>query len=747
MFDIPDEKIFMDSVHGYIRIPKVFVDNIIDTSEFQRLRYIDQTGMRILYPSAKHDRFSHSLGVYHLGRIAVDSLLLNFKESKHWNILGNNDRFVFWAKNKVLFLIACLLHDVGHSPFSHSLEKFLYVDDLNLEVDIGITGDESVDFRRAPNHEKMSARFVLDKFMKPIEDVLCSLNVLHYPKPSEQIYAEHTKKSDLIDSCDIDNDVKFIARMILGVKYSNYEEEAQIRNCFIELLNSSNFDVDKLDYIVRDTKMSGISNTTLDIERLLGSLTIVPTTKYVNYEFDDISGDFTHGVLIKDFEQKETECVTIIGEADSPVRIMKGKVIIKAGSRFSLEQPRNAPQTLINLGNAEFDNKSEIYINSVRLLPSSVEPDKIVAGGGSASVACRIVNAHIISTKDFVFTMGENEQEIGTYEIMTKAMTDAEICHLSLNAQARMNSCWFKGKIIGTCTTEILEDILGRSNQKSTPSIFTGFSIGFKKQAMSIISNVTEARNYLYLWIYAHHKVVYYANFLVGELSQHAAAKITKKKLRELLCYDNLTERDDTYMISLFRSLNDGIETKELYNEFSTRKYKRSLFKSLAEYDAEFKDFNDLEKMEIKKLLESSSADIPDMESPQTLKYGFVKKDILDEMSLPFLNELLWVDASLSPKSIDSHAVFICFSPSKVVMMDRLPVLETKELSKKSTAHYFYLYYTIDDIRFNEYEKEHSDDMKTEKEHIIEGIITYINKEFSKQKKEIAAMETGDSLQ
>ena len=58
MFDIPGVKTFMDVVHGYIQIPHCFVEHIIDTLYFQRLRNIDQTGMRILYPNAKHDRFS-----------------------------------------------------------------------------------------------------------------------------------------------------------------------------------------------------------------------------------------------------------------------------------------------------------------------------------------------------------------------------------------------------------------------------------------------------------------------------------------------------------------------------------------------------------------------------------------------------------------------------------------------------------------------------------------------------------------
>ncbi len=115
MFKISGKKVFMDSIHGYINVPKCFVDNLIDTEHFQRLRNIDQTGMRILYPNAKHDRFSHSLGVFHLGQKAVNALLENFFQDKYWKIDENdtdNQTTLYWAKNKILFLIACLLHDI-----------------------------------------------------------------------------------------------------------------------------------------------------------------------------------------------------------------------------------------------------------------------------------------------------------------------------------------------------------------------------------------------------------------------------------------------------------------------------------------------------------------------------------------------------------------------------------------------------------------------------------------------------------
>ncbi len=67
-------KIFKDSVHGYINVPTLYVKYLIDNEYFQRLRNIEQTGMRVLYPAAKHDRFSHSLGVFHLGQKAVEAL-------------------------------------------------------------------------------------------------------------------------------------------------------------------------------------------------------------------------------------------------------------------------------------------------------------------------------------------------------------------------------------------------------------------------------------------------------------------------------------------------------------------------------------------------------------------------------------------------------------------------------------------------------------------------------------------------
>ena len=63
-----------DPLYGYIIIPNEIVKNVIDTAPFQRLRRITQTSYSPLYASAVHNRFVHSLGVYHLGRIAAETL-------------------------------------------------------------------------------------------------------------------------------------------------------------------------------------------------------------------------------------------------------------------------------------------------------------------------------------------------------------------------------------------------------------------------------------------------------------------------------------------------------------------------------------------------------------------------------------------------------------------------------------------------------------------------------------------------
>ncbi|MBT3201025.1 MAG: HD domain-containing protein [Phycisphaerales bacterium] len=246
-------KKFRDPVHGYIAIPEDFCAYIIDTPVFQRLREIEQTGMRVLYPGARHCRFSHSLGTYHLGTRAFRHFRENAKASFE-NVSPGQ-----WDSYGKTFSIACLLHDCAHAPFSHTFEH--YYDYVNgpvlsrLESPLLAAADDK-DFQndftdptasKPSAHEKASAILLLTYFSKPVSR--------------------------------LDGNPLLAARMILGCKHLDPKSNNQkLENCLISFLNGS-VDVDKLDYILRDTWASGVDNVSIDIDRLLSSISYDPAKK------------------------------------------------------------------------------------------------------------------------------------------------------------------------------------------------------------------------------------------------------------------------------------------------------------------------------------------------------------------------------------------------------------------------------------------------------------------------------------
>ncbi|GGG78824.1 phosphohydrolase [Parapedobacter pyrenivorans] len=106
------KKIINDPVYGFISIPSGFIFDLIQHPYFQRLRYIKQVSMtHLVYPGALHTRFQHALGAMHLMALAIETL-----RGKDVAISDEEEEAV---------LAAILLHDIGHGPFSHSLEHTL----------------------------------------------------------------------------------------------------------------------------------------------------------------------------------------------------------------------------------------------------------------------------------------------------------------------------------------------------------------------------------------------------------------------------------------------------------------------------------------------------------------------------------------------------------------------------------------------------------------------------------------------
>ncbi len=256
-----DKKI-KDPIYGYVKIPVEYMEEIIDKAEFQRLRRILQTSYSPLYSSAIHNRFVHSIGVFHLGSIAAETLRkeMNAKELLSGDVAEQMIR---------VYRLACLLHDVGHAPFSHTGECFYkneVFQSVELHARIGeLVGDKDfttellkMESNAAAPHELMSVIIGLKVFGKSVG----------------------SRK-----------DKEFFARCITGYLYMDGTKENQIRNCFITMLNSKVIDVDRLDYLIRDAYITGFATINIDYQRLLKALTIVEyKEKYqIAYKKDAVS--------------------------------------------------------------------------------------------------------------------------------------------------------------------------------------------------------------------------------------------------------------------------------------------------------------------------------------------------------------------------------------------------------------------------------------------------------------------------
>ncbi len=733
MYNLGSNKIFMDSVHGYINVPKIFVDRIIDTELFQRLRNIDQTGMRMLYPNAKHDRFSHSLGVFYLGNKASNSLLEKFKLETHWNVFDKEeDNEKFWIKNEVLFLLACLLHDIGHTPYSHSLESLIMENSLIKEsnrkgakkISVGdflktyIKEKEALfstsinqsykrldaDITAAP-HEQLGSLLIIKEFKSVINSIIKDLGkALNYDSLQNMSPEEEG------------DNICFIIRMIMGMKYDDWQIDRQIRNCFIELLNGENFDVDKLDYIIRDTQMSGISNVSVDVERLIGSLCIITKTKRKAKSIEKTS---ISRLVVTSLENAVGDQISVKGNIHGLIRFNKDTIVeIQKNSHLEYMSGVNftdAPIAYTSSDLAVFKKESIITTAKGPLGPEKregfSEEIKLLRGEQTnVQFYVKIEKGEVLNAFKF--------KALGPVELCLNGVCDIKI-NGSVTAMGPIKLTNVASINATLSNSEILGDTLKESITSERE--YKAFSIGFKKQAINCIASVLDARNYLYLWVYAHHKVIYYANFLIPVISGEISKIVSKKQVEGFpnwnLNYDNIEKLDDYYIWTVAKYFHSQKtvkgELKELYSQLFTRKYYYSLYKSLAEFEM-LVDFS-LEKIDtiyeklVNNLKKKGLCVKEKTKGAPRYFAGYLNEKTLEKINAKIkevegnirseenqenlqIEKMIFVSANYKQKSLITENAYIDMG-EEVIPISLLPILAKKAEKKWKNPHYFYLYY------------------------------------------------------
>lgn len=195
---LKEEKVFKDPVHNYIHVQDEIIWSLINTHEFQRLRRIRQLGTSYLtFHGAEHSRFSHSLGVYEITR----RIISQFERAEYPD----------WPEEeRMVALCAALLHDLGHGPFSHSIEHAFQM-----------------------NHEDWTCKIVLGD-----TEVAAVLRRLGEDFPGK----------------------------VASVIQKTYEKAIVVN------LVSSPLDADRMDYLLRDAYFTGVEYGTIDMDRILRML-------------------------------------------------------------------------------------------------------------------------------------------------------------------------------------------------------------------------------------------------------------------------------------------------------------------------------------------------------------------------------------------------------------------------------------------------------------------------------------------
>ncbi|MDR0309384.1 MAG: HD domain-containing protein [Candidatus Methanoplasma sp.] len=223
-------KVIHDPVHGSIKVDGPFL-TILDRHEMQRLRAVKQLGLgNMVFPGANHTRFEHSLGVYHLaGRMAASTGL------------SGEDAMAVRA--------AGLLHDICHTPFSHTTE----------EMTEHVTGMD---------HMEAAGKLIKGEISTHLER---DSDLFGHLGPISEVLEENGISSDEVCGLIMYPGSRGESRDAL----SNWKRAAHFSpKDFVHQIIHGPVDADQIDYLVRDAHYTGVAHGKVDIDRLIGTMKV-----------------------------------------------------------------------------------------------------------------------------------------------------------------------------------------------------------------------------------------------------------------------------------------------------------------------------------------------------------------------------------------------------------------------------------------------------------------------------------------
>lgn len=654
--DWSDIKQFKDPVYGYIPISRAYVKNLIDTQMMQRIKGVAQTGLRPVFSSATHDRFSHSLGVYKFGMEMYKSLEEKLKTYiidvcfPRWKLEKEQEENVLKHLKKALrhwktlLAIACLLHDIGHPVQSHGFE-FLY-DDPYLDVDykeydqpeainiydeldckerervykqfikLAHTGEKTPEgnlhsklleeFQKHDKkskqassipggpHERMSAYYILidTQLRKSVKALIMSDLHPEIGEINEDEINEDEKE-------EINQDICFIARMIIGWEYPveeqlSFQEDTffdSIKNCVIHILNGT-IDADGIDYLMRNSYAAGYDTSKIDSARLCNAYTAYEKHFVMFPAFSKSALSVLEGYMsARNFEPKWLYSHHKVVYAD-----LVTKRLYKYITRYLTERTMLCQSVKLFLRYASqsaiVNEKDQDFGYDLLLLPD----EKGKRANKSVSLGMNELHSHIEnwSYPFYTYLLAPcRSYTICSHNFSRTADADLDTLfhwiHNELaeykNVDLEVDYEKYKDQLIKNVSIGLRDDPFVSGHVKELRILLAEYCLG----SISADHEKDDAREVLKRWAETgcnEELETYSASKKPGQVFSLITGMLTRIKDG---CSQNLLE----YWLQQYQPLltkADFIDFSSLLDEYHTRRYRKSLWKSWPEYQLFLKD-------------------------------------------------------------------------------------------------------------------------------------------------------------